>query len=233
MFIMIDGIDGSGKSTIVETWKKYLIDQGKKVFDLKKFWIDFDRYPTLEEMKDFDIIFSAEMTHVGIGKVIRQEMINKDNHYPPLAIAQAYSLDRLILYTKIIIPCLALGKTIVQDRGVSSSLAYQPTMPGLDLKTVSELVGNQLALQNRPDYLAIVDVEPETAISRIASRFDKQDNSIFEKVEILKKISAQFHLPEYQEIFQNRKTAISYLNGNEKVDIMKSQAISWLTNIFK
>ena len=36
MLILIDGIDGSGKSTIIDAWKKYLSDAGNAVFDLKE-----------------------------------------------------------------------------------------------------------------------------------------------------------------------------------------------------
>jgi len=36
MFIMLDGIDGSGKGTIIEAWKQHLSDSGNGIFDLKK-----------------------------------------------------------------------------------------------------------------------------------------------------------------------------------------------------
>ncbi len=59
MLIMLDGIEGGGKSTIVESWKKYLTDQGRTIFDLKKYCIDNNKYPDYEELKPFDFIFSA------------------------------------------------------------------------------------------------------------------------------------------------------------------------------
>ena len=54
---MIDGIDGSGKSTIVSAWKKYLTEQGKSIFDLKTFLKENDRYPELSELHNYDYIF--------------------------------------------------------------------------------------------------------------------------------------------------------------------------------
>ena len=230
---MVDGTDGSGKSTIVSAWKKYLTDQGNAIFDLKKYWIDDNKYPDLKETHAYEFIFSAEMTNVGIGQVIREELINKNNHYPPLAIAQAYSLDRLILYTKIIIPILQMDKIIIQDRGVSSSLAYQSSMDGLDINTVADLIGNKNALEHRPDYLIIVDTDPEIATKRITGRTDKQDNAIFEQLETITKIHKKFHSPEYQKLFTDRGTKIIYLNGNEKIDIMETQAIDLLKSILK
>jgi thymidylate kinase len=75
--IMIDGIDGSGKTTITQYWKEYLESQGKKVFDLKSYWKAHDRHPTFEEIKDYDVLLSAEMSYTVIGKVLREELINK------------------------------------------------------------------------------------------------------------------------------------------------------------
>ena len=37
-FIIIDGLDGSGKSLIVNGLADYLKKKGKKVFELKEFW---------------------------------------------------------------------------------------------------------------------------------------------------------------------------------------------------
>ena len=231
---MIDGIDGSGKSTVVSAWKKYLMDQEKTIFDLKNYLKEKDRYPEPYELTDYDIIFSAEPTYTGIGKVIRNELINSYTSYTPKAVAEAFSLDRLVLYTKIIIPLLKNNKIIIQDRGVSSSLAYQPlTHQEITTDFVASLPGNQLALANRPDYLIIVDCEAKVAFDRIHSRVDKQDNAIFEQIDFLEKLAARYLDKNYQELFTDKGTKILHLNGNEKIDIMNEQAISLLKTILK
>ena len=234
MFIMIDGIDGSGKSTVVSSWKHYLSDQGNKIFDLKNYLKENDHYPTIHELNNYDFIFSAEPTFTGVGKVIREELINQENHYSAEAITQAYSLDRLILYTKIIIPLLQAGKHIIQDRGVSTSLAYQTTQNShLTLKAISELEGNKLALKNNPDHLILLKVTPKTAMQRLSGRLEKQDDVIFEKMDFLKKISNQYESEDYKNIFQKLGTKIHYLSGEEKIDIMNEQAVNLLKNILK
>lgn len=233
MLIMIDGLDGSGKSTAISAWKKYLSNQGNAILDLKKYLKENDRYPQPHEL-GYDFIFSAEPTYTGIGKVIREELINQEKNYPAQAIAQAYSLDRLILYSKIIIPLLNDGKCVIQDRGVSSSLVYQSVQnSALTLENLSNLSGNQLALQHRPDHLIILKIKPETAIDRLSGRLEKQDNVIFEKLDFLKKIALQFESPEYQKIFTDRGTQIHYLSGEEKIDIMNEQAVNLLKTILK
>ena len=234
MFIMIDGIDGSGKSTIVSAWKKYLSDQGNAIFDLKDFFQEKDCYPEVSEFKSYDFIFSAEPTYTGMGKVIRQELINHNNNYSPLAIAEAYSLDRLILYTKNLIPLMEDKKIIIQDRGISSSLAYQTSQnTDITFDSLLALPGNQLAIQHRPDHLIIIKTSAAIAAERLTQRADKQDNSIFEKQNFLEKLEARFESEEYQNIFKQRGTQIHYLSGEEKIDIMVAQAIDLLKTILK
>lgn len=233
MFVMLDGIDGSGKGTVIDAWKKYLTDQGNAIFDLRHYLKENDRYPELHEAKAYDFIFSAEPTYTGIGKVIREELINADNNYPARAIADAYSLDREVLYSKMLIPLLGNGRCVIQDRGVSTSLAYQTANNELDFETITSLIGNKLALEHRPDHLILLKVDPEIAFQRLQSRLDKQDNSIFEKQIFLKKLATQFDSTEFENIFKKRGTQIHYLSGSEKIDIMCEQAVNLLKEILK
>ena len=68
---MIDGIDGSGKSTVMKALKQYLTSQGNPIFDLKKYWLEHNNHPELKEIKSYDFIFSCEPTYIGTGKKIR------------------------------------------------------------------------------------------------------------------------------------------------------------------
>lgn len=232
MLIMLDGIDGCGKSTIIQAWKNYLTSQGNAVFDLKKYWQETSRYPELSEVKAYPFVFSCEPTYTGVGQVIRQELVKIGNNYPTRAMADAFSLDRLILYKKIIIPLLQKNVCVIQDRGISSSLAYQSIQSReLNLKIIASLTGNQLALKYRPDYLVLLDLSPEEAIKRLGARNDKKDDSVFERLEFLKKLHKQFHSTAFQNIFTKRGTKINLLPTDVKIDIMKQQAVNWLKEI--
>lgn len=231
---MVDSIDGGGKSTIIETWKKNLVEQGNAVFDLKKYMQEINRYPDLSELNGYDFIFSAEPTYVGVGTVIRQELIRNGTDYPVEALAHAYALDRLILYKKIHIPLLKKGKCIIQDRGLSTSLAYQ-SIPDqkFNMKKISALPGNKLALINRPDYLVLVKTDAEEAAKRLNLRVGKKDDAIFENLPFLKKSTKQFFSRELRQIFTKYGTRVINLNGNAKIDIMKQEANKLLKQILK
>ena len=231
---MVDGIDGSGKSTAVGAWKNYLIAEGNGIFDLRRYWQETKKYPELEELKSYDFVFSCEPTFAGMGRVIREELIRKGTNYPALAIAEAYSLDRLILYDKIILPMLGKQKIVIEDRGVCTSLAYQTAQgQGLDFAGIGELPGNKLALKNRPDYLVLMKISPEKAMERIAARLDKKDDSIFERLEFMKKLAGIYYSEEYQKIFTDRGTRILFLNAEAEIDIMEREAVSLLKKILK
>jgi thymidylate kinase len=231
MLIMIDGIEGGGKSTIVEAWKKNLVEQGKSFFDLKKYCLENGTYPDYQELKPYDFIFSAEPTFFGIGKIIREEMIKNGNNYPEVAIAQAYSLDRLVLYKKIIIPALQDKKVVIEDRGVSTSLCYQSLSGSLSLDWLADLPGNALALEYRPDYLLLIKMTLETAQKRLSTRYEKQDNAIFDKLDFQQKALATYLSPDYQKLFLDRGTKIEYLNTDTEIDIMKAESADLFNTI--
>lgn len=228
---MIEGPEGSGKSTIVDYWKTYLSSQQKQVFDLKTYGKDHDKLPDLTELSSADIIVSAEPTYTGIGKVIREELIRTGTSYPTRAIAEAYSLDRLILYTKYYIPLLNRGTTIITDRALTTSLVYQTTDTNLTYHDILSLPGNELALTHRPDHLIILTIDPAIALERTFKRTEKQDNVIFENLEFQKKTYEKYLSSEYQTIFTSRGTKIHYLSADQEIDILKQASIQLLSSL--
>ena len=232
MFIIIDGIDGSGKSTIIHNWTAYLHSQNKKIFVLKEYWSKFHTHPTLDDIKDYDVIISAEPTSVWVGSAIREELIKKGNTYPARTIAEAYALDRFVLYQRLLIPYLNLNKIVIQDRGVTTSLCYQPIQGhDLSIDDVASIEGNALALNHSPDHLVIADVPAEIALNRLSDRTDKQDTAIFEKLDFLQKARAKFTDENYLQYFKKHGTQVHTLDTNQKIDIMKETTVELLKTI--
>ncbi len=231
-FIVLDGIDGSGKSSIIKTWADHLSSQGKKVFSLKTYWTEHHTHPTVEEVASYDVILSAEPTTVWAGAAIRQEMIQSGSTYSATAIADAYALDRLTLYKRLILPLLDQGKIILQDRSVSTSLCYQPLQDtSLSMAQVAEREGNKFALSHAPRHLILVDVSPETALNRLGGRHEKKDNALFEQESFLTQARERFLDPAYQAYFTNEGTNIHTLNAEADFAIIQTQAIQLLDRL--
>jgi len=225
MLIMVDGIDGSGKSTVIEAWREALTKDGKKIFSVKEFCLTRGRLPLPEDAADADVIFSAEPTNVWIGAAIREEMIKSDANYSAAAVATAFSLDRLVLYSRFLNPARESGKFIIQDRGVSSSIAYQPIQsPDIDLDFVLSLEGNKFAMEHAPDVLFICNVSAEVAWKRLAERALKKDDAIFERREFLEKLVARYRSDWFRKLFESRGTKVVVFNGEADMDTMKEEA---------
>jgi dTMP kinase len=225
--IIVDGLDGSGKSTVIQILTDYLKVRGKNVFELKEYWKHYHGLPQPEELYDYDFIISAEPTYSLVGGAIRDEFIRQSKRkYSAFTTATAYALDRLILYKRIIIPLLEKGKTIIQDRGVTTSIVYQPIQAEpLQLSKVLSLEGNKLAMQHRPDLLIIADIAPELCIERLDKRVDKKDNVIFENLKFQKKAYERFKSKWFAQLFTRRGSKVVYLDASKTKEEIMSDAI--------
>lgn len=229
VLVMVDGIDGSGKGVIVKALADWAESKKMKVLDLKNFWKTKHTFPEPEEISGYDVLISAEPTFSMVGQAIREEIVRENNrHYSAWTTAEAFSLDREIFYRRVIIPALAQGKIIFQERGVTTSLIYQPVQEEpLELEKIINLSGNKLALEYRPDLLIIALVDPKEAVRRLAGR-DKKDNTIFEKLPFLEKISGRYAAPWFRELMESRGSEFVYLKTDKTVyDTMKEAVNIW------
>lgn len=232
MFIVLDGLDGSGKSTIIRFWAECLEQEGKKIFHLKNYWSEKRAHPMPEDLRGCDVIVSAEPTTVWTGAAIREEMIKTGTRYSARAVAEAYALDRLVLYTRVLLPMRERGVLIIQDRGVSASLCYQSVQDNrLSMEEIAGIEGNAFALAHAPDHLVIADITADTAMARLRGRQDKQDQSIFEHRAFLEEARGCFLDQTYQAYFKNRGTSVHILSAETPIDIMKEQSLSLLKKL--
>ncbi|MBI5071576.1 hypothetical protein HZB93_01650 [Candidatus Falkowbacteria bacterium] len=234
ILVMVDGIDGSGKGVIVKALADWALAKKMKIFDLRNYWKEKHTFPEPEEIAKYDVIISAEPTYSMVGQAIREEIVRDNNrHYSAWTTAEAFSLDREILYRRIIIPALEQGKIIFQERGVTTSIIYQPVQEEpLELEKILNLSGNKLALEYRPDLLIVTQVEPKEAIRRLAERA-KKDNSIFEKLPFLEKIAERFAAPWFRELMESHGSKFVYLKTDKTVYDTIDETVNIWENFLK
>ncbi|MBI4450194.1 hypothetical protein HY634_03985 [Candidatus Uhrbacteria bacterium] len=220
MFIIVDGIDGCGKGTIADALAAARRAEGARVFDLREFTKCEHRLPEIEELADYDVIISAEPTHTWIGSSIREELIRDNGRsYTARATADAYALDRLVLYRRMLLPARAAGKDIIQERSVTSSLIYQPIQrEALPIEEVAALEGNAFALAHPPDLCIIVSTDPPRAVQRLQLRKTKQDAAIFEKLPILQALHERYHAPWFRSLLAAHGWHTEFLDANGAVE---------------
>jgi dTMP kinase len=111
-FLVIEGLDGSGKSTQVKLLFHHLKKQG------------------------FKIVLTHEPTYERLGKMLREYYLKKVDL--PRVDALLFAADRGENVETNILPSLNQGKIIISDRYYHSSIAYQSAQ-GLELKWLLEL----------------------------------------------------------------------------------------------
>lgn len=222
-FVMVDGLDGSGKGTIVDALQKWAELKGMKILDLRSYCREHSKFPEPDEVLQYDAIVSAEPTFCYVGEAIREEMIRDNGRkYSAASLANAFALDREILYKRVIIPAIKAGKCVFQERGLSSTLVYQPVQEHIQLSELLRLSGNRTALQFAPGLFIIATVKPETVMQRLGTR-TKKDHSIFDNLEFQRNIDERFRSEWLKQLFEQHGSKVVYLETSEPKTIEETQ----------
>lgn len=163
-FIVVEGLDGSGKSSQVELLVNFLKNLPAQSGKSKE--VILTREPT----KDSNA--GRKIEQVLDGKVVME----------PLELQKLFSKDRMEHLEHKVIPALKEGKFVVSSRYAFSSFSYGAG-EGLDLNELIEMNNNFLL----PDITIIIDVLPEHCVERIEERGEPK--KYFEKLEKLEKVN--------------------------------------------
>lgn len=178
ILISLEGIDGSGKSTLTHNLTQSLIEH------------------------QFDVLLTKEPGGTHTGKKLRAIVQEQETPLDPKAEFLLFAADRAQHFTQLILPALAQNKIVLSDRMADSSLVYQGFGRGLDLNILDTI--NKWAMQERqPDLTIYVDIPLETSLERIQKR--NEELTAFEKE---KKDFTQRLIQGYNTIFKDRTNVI-------------------------
>jgi dTMP kinase len=161
--IVIEGPDGSGKSTQIDIMRKYLEDKG------------------------FDVVETREPGGTKIGEKIRDIILDTENtEMDPVCEALLYAASRAQHVSEVIKPEIEKGKIVICTRYIYSSLVYQGIGRGLGVDMVSAI--NTAAIQGMmPDLTLLFDIDPVVGIKRKISD-GKADRLELEDIKFHKKV---------------------------------------------
>lgn len=158
-FIVFEGIDGSGKSTQAKILARRLAELG---------------IPTL---------LTAEPSDGPVGLIIKSLTARPS----PEEEARLFTEDRRDHVERVILPALAEGRTVICDRYVHSSVAYQGAR-GLD---PAAILSAQRTFAPEPDAIFLLAVPVDTGLARIGT--DRHGSfSAFEVRENLEAVAAVY-----------------------------------------
>lgn len=162
LFIVFDGLDGSGKGMMIKKLEEYLKGKGKKV------------------------AITKEPTEGRYGKEVK-EILKKDKDPKKNAekCLDLYIKDRQE-HIKAINELLK-NNIVICDRYYYSTMAFQHTQ-GIPLNRVIELNENFI----KPDITFILDLPPEIAIERIEKDTTREDKEKFEQIKFMRQLRTNF-----------------------------------------
>lgn len=155
-----EGLDGSGKTTQAELLRARLEAEGE------------------------DVLLTREPGGTELGERIR-DLVLHGGHVAPWAEALLYAASRAQHVEEVIGPALERGASVLCDRYVDSSVAYQGVGRGLGLDRVLELnldaVGGLL-----PDRTFLLELDPTQVTARLAEqqpdRLERESGGFYARV---------------------------------------------------
>lgn len=148
MFITLEGIEGSGKTTLIQELAAYLDRCGHKC------------------------LLTREPGGTRIGKKIRAVLLDPGNDdLVPMAELLLYLADRAQHVHGHILPALAAGKTVICDRFADATRVYQGVARGLDPALVDRL--HRVVVEDlKPDVTLLLDLDPAIGLARAWKQID-------------------------------------------------------------
>jgi len=147
MFVSFEGLDGCGKTTQARLLAEALTGEG------------------------VDVVLTREPGGTPLGEQVRELVLHGD-HVAPWAEVALYAASRAQHVVQVIRPALERGATVVCDRYLDTSVAYQGAGRGLGVDFVLDL--NLRVVEGLlPDATVLVEIDPETALARVGEKRDR------------------------------------------------------------
>ncbi len=200
LFITFEGCEGSGKSTQIELYRKYL------------------------EEKNIEYLFVREPGGTEISEKIRAIILDvKNSEMSDEAEALLYASARAQLIREKILPSLNAGKLVLCDRYIDSSFAYQAYARGLGMEFISKI--NSYAIDNcMPDKTVFLNISSKQAFERKGGA-DKDDRLELSGEDFHQKVFDGYI--ELSKIYSDRFILIDCLGKKEQThkNIIKALGI--------
>jgi dTMP kinase len=193
LFIALEGIDGSGKSTQLNLLKEKLEAAGHNVYTTR------------------------EPTDRPIGKMIRSFLTHqhKADEKVIAALFVADRLDHLLNNEDGILKKLGEGYTVITDRYYLSSYAYQASFIDVDWIINANSLSANL---RRPDVNIYIDITPRQSLERINK--GREATELYENLDNLTKVRNKYL--EIIELLKGQEKVLT-INGNQTPEMISNE----------
>ncbi|MCV3743746.1 dTMP kinase [Ureaplasma sp. ES3154-GEN] len=212
LFIVFEGIDGAGKSTILN---KLAAEFSKKQWS--------SHFIFTREPGGFNNLNS---------EIIRKFTLQNLSLFNNLTLAYFYAASRNEHILQTIKPALLRNKIVMCDRYVHSSLVYQSNEE-VSMQTVYEV--NNLTIRDLPiDYIFYFDVSVQTAMQRVNADLSKSRELNYydqQKIDFYESLIQKYE-KAFQEYYQPRYERI-VIDANQSLDTVYQTTYQHLLRILQ
>lgn len=214
-FIVVDGPEGSGKSTQMKLLLAAL------------------------EAAGLDVLAVRDPGSTRIGEQVRRVLLDPGNAEMGMRCEMLlYMAARAQMMRQQIAPALAAGRTVVSDRFVSSTLAYQLGGDGLtaaDIRAVADI-----AIEGRwPDATLLLDLPVEVSFARVKPKFllpfpDQVQDAVGESVkDRIEQRPIEYHRQVRENYLAQAKADHRYrvINANQSPDAVHDEIMTTLSKL--
>lgn len=183
-FIVLEGVDGAGKTTIAT----------KLLHDLKQM-----------TNPDFNgVLYVKEPGSTSYGNAIREAFLHQKEPLSPMTEVLGLLSAKNELITKIIRPAVTKGWIVIADRYTRSLMAYQGGIRGVPYETITQLL-EVSDLLIPPHFEIFLDVDEKTQRTRRDLHLNAMDKVAVDHADKLREgfRQSQLHLPTYRSITVN------------------------------
>tara|TARA_X000000368_G_C23025480_1_gene709963 strand:+ start:844 stop:1455 length:612 start_codon:yes stop_codon:yes gene_type:complete len=196
IFITLEGIEGSGKSTNIKVINDYL------------------------DNKNIDYINTREPGGSDVGDHLRDILLNTEKKLSNETELLLMLADRVNHIETLINPSLNNGITVISDRYMDSSYAYQGGGREMGLSNIRKIADNLNIIQ--PDLTLLFDLPVEMALERARSR-SKLDRFESEEIDFHQKIRDTYLL-----LAEEDKERIQIIDASKEIEEVSKQVIDIL-----
>ena len=202
LYIAVEGIDGSGKTTQTEELSEYFRKKGREVVQTRE--------PRKEGL---------------IGDIVQKVLTGKVK-MPSVGLQYLFSTDRVLHHEDVIIPALKSGKVVISDRCFWSAVvygildrigSYDATIP--NFLYISQSILSMYHQFIVPDYTFALDISLKTALNRISKKDDMKE--IYEDREKLKQV-----IKGYDWLAKQFPKEITVLDGEWSVEKVTKEMVN-------
>jgi dTMP kinase len=163
-FIVVEGLEGSGKSTCISTIRRVLESKGIT-----------------------DIVYTREPGGTSLAEKLRSILLDPGESITPGAELLMMYASRVQLVETVIKPAVERGAFVIGDRHDLSSVAYQGGGRCMDMNMIKNIKKSVLG-DFKPDLTVLLDIDPLEGLSRVDSRglgrdrFEQEKRDFFQRV---------------------------------------------------